>query len=214
MDNNLIVAVLVGIVVFAGLWLLLRKRGATDVPPAKIEARPVEKASPLVAPAPPAEAREPAPAPAARPAAKPARKPPAAKPVPKVEKPAAKKAAVSVKPAPKKAAAPKKAPAKAAPAAPASITAIGVPGAVGAPDNLLLLKGVGPKLNTLLAGLGITRFDQIGAWSAEDIAKVDAHLGAFTGRIERDSWIEQAGLLARGAIAEFETRFGKLDSEN
>ena len=94
------------------------------------------------------------------------------------------------------------------------MTEIGVPAAVGAPDNLLLLKGVGPKLNTLLIGLGITRFDQIGAWTAEDAAKVDEHLGAFKGRIERDSWIEQAGLLARGEIAAFETRFGKLDSEN
>lgn len=128
-------------------------------------------------------------------------------------KPAAKKPAAA-KPAPKKTAVSKKAPAKAAPAAPAPITAIGVPGAVGAPDNLLLLKGVGPKLNTLLIGLGITRFDQIGAWTADDAAKVDAHLGAFKGRIERDSWIEQAGLLARGEVAAFEARFGKLDSEN
>lgn len=102
---------------------------------------------------------------------------------------------------------------QAAPAA-AAMLAIGIPAAVGAPDNLLQIKGVGPKLNDLLKGLGITRFDQIAAWGASEIAKVDEHLGAFKGRIDRDSWVEQAGLLAKGAIAEFEAKFGKLDSEN
>jgi predicted flap endonuclease-1-like 5' DNA nuclease len=95
-----------------------------------------------------------------------------------------------------------------------AMTALGIPAAVGAPDDLLQLKGVGPKLNTLLTGLGITRFDQIGAWTADDVAKVDAELGSFKGRIERESWIEQAGLLATGSIATFEAKFGKLDSEN
>lgn len=99
-------------------------------------------------------------------------------------------------------------------AAAAAMTAIGIPGAVGAPDDLLQIKGVGPKLNSLLNGLGIQRFDQIAAWGASEIDKVDDHLGAFKGRIGRDNWIEQAGLLAKGLIAEFEAKFGKLDSEN
>ena len=95
-----------------------------------------------------------------------------------------------------------------------AMTAIGIPAAVGAPDDLLQIKGVGPKLNELLIGLGVRRFDQISKWGSGEIAKVDEHLGAFKGRIERDLWVEQAGLLARGAIAEFEAKFGKLDSEN
>ncbi len=95
-----------------------------------------------------------------------------------------------------------------------ALTAIGIPAAVGAADDLLQIKGVGPKLNTLLISLGVTRFDQIAAWGADEIDKVDDHLGTFKNRITRDSWIEQAGLLARGAIAEFEAKFGKLDSEN
>ncbi len=89
-----------------------------------------------------------------------------------------------------------------------------IPAAVGAPDNLLQLKGVGPKLNTLLHGLGVTRFDQIAAWGAREIGEVDAHLGSFKGRIVRDEWVHQAGLLATGAIAAFEAKYGKLDSEN
>jgi predicted flap endonuclease-1-like 5' DNA nuclease len=107
-------------------------------------------------------------------------------------------------------------PVAAAPMAAAAIglTAIGIPAAVGSADDLLQIKGVGPKLNALLIDLGVRRFDQIAAWGASEIDKVDDHLGAFKGRIDRDQWIEQAGLLARGAIAEFEAKFGKLDSEN
>lgn len=210
MDNQLIIGILVGVVIFTLLWVLLRNRGTAATPPTRIEEKPADTPAPKMAP-PPVAVPEPAP--------KAEKKAVATKPAAKAEKPAAKKPAaakppVKKAPAVKKTPATKKAPAKAAPASPPPMTAIGVPGAVGAPDNLLLLKGVGPKLNTLLVGLGITRFDQIGAWSAEDAAKVDEHLGAFKGRIERDSWIEQAGLLARGAIAEFETKFGKLDSEN
>ena len=95
-----------------------------------------------------------------------------------------------------------------------ALTAIGIPAAVGAADDLLQIKGIGPKLNTLLISLGVTRFDQIAAWGASEVDKVDDHLGTFKNRITRDSWIEQAGLLATGAIAAFEAKFGKLDSEN
>jgi predicted flap endonuclease-1-like 5' DNA nuclease len=119
--------------------------------------------------------------------------------------------APTAKAAPKKAAAPKVAKPVAVAAA---MTAIGIPAAVGKPDDLLQIKGVGPKLNQLLIGLGIRRFDQIAKWGSAEIAKVDGHLGSFKGRIVRDNWVDQSGLLARGAIAEFEAKYGKLDSEN
>lgn len=206
-------------------------------PPPAVTAEPLAKAQPEPVPVAAAPPPPPPPAPvAAAPKAKaPAAKKTAAAPKSAPAKPAAKKAATpktagkeapaaaAPKPVPKKApakkAAPKAAPAVAvapppSPPAPPPMTAIGVPGAVGAPDSLLQIKGLGPKLNTLLTGLGITRFDQIAAWGPDEVAKVDEHLGAFKGRIERDSWIEQAGLLAKGAIADFEARFGKLDSEN
>lgn len=93
-----------------------------------------------------------------------------------------------------------------------AMTEIGVPAAQGDPDNLRQIKGVGPKLGTLLTSLGITRFDQIAAWGADEIARVDAHLGTFKGRIVRDNWVEQAGFLAVGDVAGFEAKFGKLDS--
>jgi len=98
------------------------------------------------------------------------------------------------------------------PAADAPRTEIGIAPAVGAPDNLRLLKGVGPKLAALLTQLGITRFDQIASWNEADIAAVDAHLGTFRGRIVRDNWVEQARYLAQGDTAGFEAKFGRLDS--
>jgi predicted flap endonuclease-1-like 5' DNA nuclease len=82
--------------------------------------------------------------------------------------------------------------------------------AVGAPDDLKRIKGLGPKLATLLASLGVTRFDQIAAWTEADIAEVDRFLGTFQGRILRDNWVEQAGYLARGDEAGFAARFGSL----
>lgn len=82
--------------------------------------------------------------------------------------------------------------------------------AVGEPDNLRLIKGVGPKLNKLLIELGVTRFDQIAAWKEAEISEVDPYLGSFSGRITRDSWIDQAKYLAKDDIAGFEKKYGKL----
>lgn len=79
-----------------------------------------------------------------------------------------------------------------------------------APDDLLKLKGVGPKLNMLLIELGVTRFAQIAAWTDADIAAIDAKLGNFRGRPVRDQWIDQARYLAAGDIAGFEAKYGKI----
>jgi predicted flap endonuclease-1-like 5' DNA nuclease len=81
------------------------------------------------------------------------------------------------------------------------------------PDNLELLKGVGPKLNTLLKSLGITSFEQVANWSAADIADIDSRLGTFAGRIGRDNWVDQAKLLVAGDVKGFEKKYGALGSE-
>lgn len=80
----------------------------------------------------------------------------------------------------------------------------------GPPDELTRMKGVGPKVAALLNGMGVTRYDQIAAWSDADVALVDTQLGAFKGRIGRDQWVEQARLLAADDRAGFEAKFGKL----
>lgn len=80
----------------------------------------------------------------------------------------------------------------------------------GEPDDLLLLKGVGPKLVDALHAHGLTRFDQIASLSAAQVEQLDAGLGAFRGRLARDRIVEQADYLARGDSDGFEAKFGKL----
>ena len=82
------------------------------------------------------------------------------------------------------------------------------PSATVKADDLRLIKGVGPKLVTLLAQEGVTHFAQIAAWSDSDVAKIDAKLGRFKGRIERDQWVEQAKLLISGDKDAYAEKFG------
>lgn len=84
----------------------------------------------------------------------------------------------------------------------------------GPADDLLLIKGVGPKLNALLISLGVHHFRQIAGWSEAEIAEVDARLGTFKGRITRDRWQDQARLLAEGKMEEFARLYGTPGSEN
>ena len=67
--------------------------------------------------------------------------------------------------------------------------------AKSAGDDLTLLVGVGPKLAASLADLGVTRFEQIAAWGADELADFDAKL-SLKGRAERDAWVAQAKRLA------------------
>ena len=63
------------------------------------------------------------------------------------------------------------------------------------PDDLKVISGIGPKLESVLNGLGVWTYAQIAKWTPEEVAWVDDYL-QFKGRIERDGWIAQAGKLA------------------
>ena len=89
---------------------------------------------------------------------------------------------------------------------------LNIPPADGPPDNLQTLKGVGPKLASQLHAAGITRFEQIAGLSPTEAATLDAKMGAFRGRLERDRVVEQARFLARGDRDGYEAIFGKLGS--
>jgi predicted flap endonuclease-1-like 5' DNA nuclease len=78
------------------------------------------------------------------------------------------------------------------------------------PDDLRKIKGLGPKMLTLLTSLGVTRYEQIAAWTEADLDDLDTKLGSFAGRPRRDSWVEQAKLLAGGDTGAYEEKFGKL----
>lgn len=133
------------------------------------------------------------------------------------EKPVAKKAPAkpAAKPAAKKAEPKAEKPAPAAKAEPA--TAEGTrPEALsaardGKADDLKMIKGVGPKLELLLNELGFYHFDQIAAWTADEVAWVDQNLTGFKGRVSRDNWVEQATTLAAGGTTEFASRVKKGD---
>jgi predicted flap endonuclease-1-like 5' DNA nuclease len=77
-------------------------------------------------------------------------------------------------------------------------------------EPVTLLKGLGPKVAGRLAELGVTTVGQMAALSDDQAESIDAQLGAFTGRMGRDRWIEQARFLAAGDRAGFEAVFGKL----
>lgn len=136
-----------------------------------------------------------APAPAAKPAPAPkAKAAPAPKPVEATPAPAPKPEPEAPKPAP----APAPAPADEAPTAvpvgqkPKMMEAARAEG----PDDLKQIKGVGPKMEIMLNGMGIFHFDQIAAWSDAELAWVDDNLEGFKGRASRDEWIAQAKALA------------------
>jgi predicted flap endonuclease-1-like 5' DNA nuclease len=85
-----------------------------------------------------------------------------------------------------------------------------IPGPSGPPDNLQLMKGVGPKLAAQLNELGVTRYDQLARLGDNEVAMLDERMGAFRGRIARDRLVEQACYLERGDTDGFESVFGKL----
>lgn len=65
----------------------------------------------------------------------------------------------------------------------------------GAADDLKQLKGVGPKLEDALNAAGIFHFDQVAAWSADEVAWVEENIEGVRGRVTRDDWVEQARTL-------------------
>ncbi|PKP95696.1 MAG: hypothetical protein CVT75_00720 [Alphaproteobacteria bacterium HGW-Alphaproteobacteria-14] len=103
-------------------------------------------------------------------------------------------------------------------AAPAAVNVMAEPVPVPVPmpapvpaaaDDLTRIKGLGPKLVTLLGELGVTSYAQIAAWSDADVERIDAELGRFKGRITRDQWVAQAKLLTAGDEAAFADTFGR-----
>ena len=109
-------------------------------------------------------------------------------------------AAPAKKAAPKKAAPKKEAPkAEVAAEAPAGAKPANLltEARDGKPDDLKKISGVGPKLEGLLHENGVFHYDQIAAWTTEEIAYMDDQL-SFKGRIERDEWTKQATALMEG----------------
>lgn len=126
----------------------------------------------------------------------------------------------TLKPAPAPKAAPKPAPAPKAEAAPTPAPAASSDGVKpaalaaareGGADDLKRIKGVGPKMEKMCNALGFYHFDQIAAWTADEVAWVDQNLTGFKGRVSRDDWVSQAKLLASGGETAFSKKVDKGD---
>ncbi len=85
---------------------------------------------------------------------------------------------------------------KKADAAPAA-QPLAAPVADGKSDDISLIGGIGPKMETGMRELGYNTFAAIAAMTADDVAKAEAHLKQ-KGRIGREEWIEQAKELLAG----------------
>jgi NADH-quinone oxidoreductase subunit E len=73
----------------------------------------------------------------------------------------------------------------------------------GGADDLKLISGVGPKMEGMLNKLGFWHFDQVAGWRKKEVEWVNDNLEGFKGRIERDDWVSQAKILAKGGETEF-----------
>ena len=70
----------------------------------------------------------------------------------------------------------------------------------GAPDDLKLIKGIGPKFEKELNSNGVYYFRQIGAWKVADVKIVEEKIKSLaTGRVKRDDWVKQGKALAKSS---------------
>ena len=183
---------------------------ARPVMPTRVSAAPKMEPKPVAAVDPPAPVAAPAPAPAlaepvalmaapvpvaelvAKPEAAPTTEVPAVKPKAEAKPKAAKPKAA--KPAP-----------KAKPAKAEGLVRL-TAARGGKADDLKELEGVGPALEKLVNGLGFYHFDQIAGWTDADVALVDAEMKNFKGRIARDRWVAQAGIIVTEGLEAFRER--------
>ncbi len=89
---------------------------------------------------------------------------------------------------------------------PRSVSATAVsnlPAVIG--DDLKRIRGIGVLIEKKLQAMGFTRYEHIANWTHADIKRASDVLD-FSGRIERENWIEQAQILAAGGLTDFSRR--------
>lgn len=75
----------------------------------------------------------------------------------------------------------------------------------GKADDLKLIRGIGKQNEGRLHALGVWHFDQIAAWTRDNVEWVGSYL-AFPGRIDREDWVNQSKQLAAGVATAFSER--------
>jgi predicted flap endonuclease-1-like 5' DNA nuclease len=87
-----------------------------------------------------------------------------------------------------------------------------IPPAIGVFDDLKRIRGIGVLIEKKLNSLGVTLYEQIANWTGADVDRISQILD-FKGRIERESWVEQARILASGGDTEFSRRADRGEVE-
>ena len=83
----------------------------------------------------------------------------------------------------------------------------------GKPDDLQQISGITPELEAKLKKFNVLRYDQIAAFSDEDIANLDETL-KLDGQIARDDWVGEANrLMAEAAAAEVPAEEGPEEQQ-
>ncbi len=75
-------------------------------------------------------------------------------------------------------------------------------------DDLTRIRGIDRDLGAKLIGLGVRRYADIANWKRNDIQLIADRLG-MNGRVERENWIEQAQVLAKGGETDYSRRLAQ-----
>ena len=78
--------------------------------------------------------------------------------------------------------------------------------------DLKRIRGIGVLIERKLNSMGVTTYDHIANWTADDVDRVSQSLD-FKGRIERENWVEQARILSAGGQTEFSRRVDRGEVE-
>ncbi len=81
----------------------------------------------------------------------------------------------------------------------------------GIADELRRVRGIGAKTEEALNAIGIWHYDQIAAWTDAETTWVAAYLG-FPGRVAREDWTGQAGILAAGVDTEYSRAYDRRNA--
>jgi len=73
-------------------------------------------------------------------------------------------------------------------------TAAATPAGEAGDDDLTQIRGIGPKFAQTLKDHGITSYQKLASLTAREIEELEEKLG-FSGRFERENWVEQARAL-------------------
>ena len=64
-------------------------------------------------------------------------------------------------------------------------------------DDLKVVNGIGPMMESILKSFDIRSWEQLASLSKADVATVTEAISTFPGRIDRDEWVAQAKQLVR-----------------